>query len=188
MFDDKFENKLKEHAGELFGQDGALPAGHRQRFEGRLRKLLEKQDHFFKDEEVAESVEQTENAKEVRLSGKSISLKKWLITVVAAAAILAGFVFLLNPFTEEQQDSELADVRNYYNMKLEEQVDVTKQLIRHVDQPHQEVLLANVEYIENEPIPDLQVPDDEYIVFVASVYASKIETLQNIQEIIRENI
>ncbi|MDR2916835.1 MAG: hypothetical protein LBV74_18735 [Tannerella sp.] len=187
MFDDKFENRLREHAGELFGPGKEPPAGHRARFEQRLKEL-EAGQNVPGNKEMSGSIMQTENASEVQKSGRIITLKKRLITAVAAAAILAGFVFLLNPFAEKQQDSELADVRNYYNMKLEEQADLTRQLIQHVDKTHREVLLANVEYIENEPIPELQIPDDEYIILIASVYTNKIETLRNIQEVIRENI
>ena len=129
---------------------------------------------------------QTENTDEGYKSGMVISFKKRFIATVAAAAIFDGFIFLLNPFTGKQQGSELADVRNYYNMKLEEQADATRQLIRQVDKTHREVLLANVEYVENEPVPDLQIPDDEYIILIVSVYTNKIETLRNIQEVIRE--
>jgi hypothetical protein len=42
-----------------------------------------------------------------------------------------------------------------------------------------------VEFIENKPVPDIQIPDDEYIILIASFYTRKIETLQNIQNIIK---
>ncbi|MDR0574511.1 MAG: hypothetical protein LBG96_10870 [Tannerella sp.] len=187
MFDDKFENRLRGHARKLFGQAKEPPSGHRARFEQRLKEFVVEQD-VPGHKKMFGSMAQTKNTDEAYQSGMVISLKKRFITTVAAAAILAVFIFLLNPFTEKRQGSELADVRNYYNMKLEEQTDATRQLIQQMDEAHREVLLANVEYIENEPIPDLQIPDDEYIILIASVYTNKIETLRNIQKVIRENI
>ena len=160
MFDTQLENRLKENAGMIFGQGKEPPAGHRERFEQRLK------------------------ARVIRKSGRVAVWKTGLITT-AAAAVLTGFIFLLNPFAVKQQNTELADVRNYYNMLLEEEVETTLQLIQQVDETLREILLDNVELIENEPIPDVQITDDEYIILVASLYTNKIEILQNMQNIIR---
>ncbi|MDR2147332.1 MAG: hypothetical protein LBE91_12815 [Tannerella sp.] len=154
MFENQLENRLRENAGAIFGQEKELPAGHRERFERRLKER---------------------------------SNRKWkirLIATVAAAAVIAGFVFFPNLFAAKQQNDEPANVRSYYNMLLKEQAEATRQLIRQVDETHREVLYANVELIENNPAPDVQLPDDEYVILIADFYRNKIERLQNIQDII----
>ncbi|MDR1221902.1 MAG: hypothetical protein LBL07_03365 [Tannerella sp.] len=166
MSDSKLEQKIREHFGEIFGSDLELPSGHRERFERQLKSAGQR-------------------GRDAQKAGR---LKKWLIASVAAAAAVTGFLLLTDPSAESRSGPELADVRNYYSMQLEEQVDATRQLIRHVDEAHREELLADIEQIENEPVPDVQIPDDEYIVLIAGVYTKKIETLRNLQDIIRENI
>ncbi|MDR0743377.1 MAG: hypothetical protein LBF05_03350 [Tannerella sp.] len=203
MSDSKLESKIREYAEEIFGKDVELPSGHRERFEQRLKELHTGCEAGNRQE--AGSTEQR--------SGKVISFKKWIyrtrhnfvkrsgrirsqdniarsiIASVAVAVVIAGFVFLLNPSAgSSQPNQELANVRNYYNMQLEEQLDATRQLIRQVDGAYREILLANIEQIKNEPLPDVQITDDEYIVLIADVYTGKIEVLQNLQNIIRENI
>jgi len=162
------ENRIKENAEAIFEPDMELPDGHRQRFEQRLETV-----RVGQGEETA---------------GKSDKIASWkigFITTVVVAAALIGFVFLLNPFAKEQNRNALADVRNYYNMQLEEQADATRNLILQVDETHRETLFANVDFIENEPLPDVQITDDEYIILIADFYSTKIETLQNIQNIIK---
>jgi len=168
MYDIQFEKRLKENAETIFGQGKKLPAGHRQRFELRLKE-------FNSGLTVKSTVKK-------RKAWKTLSL-----AIVSAAAILAGIVFLWNPFAENQPNTELIEVRNYYNMLLEEQAEATRQLIMQVDENQREILFSNVELIENEPTPEVQIPDDEYIILIASFYTNKIESLQNIQEIIRMN-
>jgi len=96
-------------------------------------------------------------------------------------------MFLPDLFVEELESQELADVRNYYSMQLEEQIEATKLLIQNVNEEYRKDLLDNIEQIGNEPVPDVQIPDDEYIVLIANVYSNKIEVLQNLQDLIREN-
>jgi hypothetical protein len=201
MPDNKLENKIREHVGEIFGRSKEPPAGHRGRFEQRLKELRVDSETVSRKGagcpvRVEEdgytgntaSVEPSEQSGIVQKTGKVISLKKWLVASVAVAAVVSVFLFLSDLSYGSQPSPELADVRNYYNMQLEEQVDVTRQLVQHVDKAHREALLANIEQIENEPVPVVQIPDDEYIVLIADVYTNKIETLQNLQNIIRENI
>lgn len=193
MSDNKLENKIREQAGEIFGKDRELPSGHRERFERQLDEL-----HTGRragDCQEAGCPAHAENVTwagqmggKPQKSGKVISLVKWLATSAAVAAVVAALVFLPDPSAANQPDSKLADIRNYYTMQLEEQVDATKQLIQRVDEVHREALLANIRQIENEPVPDVQITDDEYIVLIAGVYTHKIETLQNLQNIIKENI
>ena len=172
---DKFESNIKKHAGEIFGHDKELPAGHRERFEQRLKA-------FTKPETA------TEQAVIQRKSGKVIQLKKALIAAIAAAAVITGFIILYDSPVEKLESSELADVRNYYSMQLEALVDETKLLIQNIDSKYKKDLLVSIKRIENEPIPDVQIPDDEYIVLIAGIYSNKIEVLQNLQDLIKENI
>jgi hypothetical protein len=190
MSDQSLENKIKKHADAIFGGDVALPSGHRERFKQRLKELNDMtQAAFPEDTELTENVRSAGQPETRQKPGKVLSFKKRLIISVAVAAVMAGFVFLLNLFVEKYQpDQKLADVRNYYKMQLEIQVDETRRLIQHVDETYREALLANIEQIENEPLPDVLITDDEYIVLIAGIYTRKIETLQNVQNIIKENI
>ena len=178
MLDGKFENKIRNHADKIFGQGKEPPVGHRERFEQRLKVEYAKTTAAEEDVEAVVTV---------RKSDKAISLRKVLIAAISTAAVIAGFIMLISTPTEEFQASELADVRNYYNMRLEEQIDATKLLIQNIDEPeHRDVLLANIEHIKSITVPDVQITDDEYIVLIASVYTNKIETLQNLQDLLRE--
>ena len=170
MIKNHLEKRLRENAETVFSQGKEPPAGHRERFEQRLKALDRRQDTFFPN---------TTTPRQFTAG------KKWLVAT-AAAAVIAGFMFLLNPFSNEYQRSELADVRNYYSMRLGEEADVTRQLIQYVDETHQSILIANVEYIENEMIPDMQLTNDDYIKLLVGFYTNKIEILQNLQNIIIE--
>jgi hypothetical protein len=179
MYNNQFEDRLKEHAETLFGQGKEPPAGHRARFEQRLREMDVANNRAF------DSTTQTGRAEVTHKSGKTVLWKAWLITTVAAAAVLIGVVCLLHPFSAEQQSPTIADVRNYYSVLLEEQAESTRQLIQQVDETNRKVLFDEVDLVENDPLPDIQIPDDEYIVLIASFYTYKIEELQNIQNIIK---
>ena len=189
MNNNQFETKLKKHANDIFGMGKELPDGHRERFEQRLKD-------FSSQLRNADSLQSNSNDNEETLftenqqinPGKTVLWKKWLITTATTAAILAGIVFILNPFAVEQQSQTLTNVRNYYNILLEEETVATRLLIQQVDEVNQEILLANVDLIKNDPLPDVQMPDDDYIVLIAEFYMYKIEILQNIQDAIRTNI
>ena len=179
MLNDKLENKIIKHAGEVFGQAKEPLAGHRERFEQRLIA------------HEAEAIDSAESDAPVIIhkNGKVIQLKKALIAAITAAAVIAGFIVLSDSPVEKSQGTELADVRNYYSMQFEDLVDSTKLLIQKIDiEEHKAFLLTNIEQIENEPIPDVQITDNEYIVLIAMVYTNKIEALQIMQNSIRENI
>ena len=185
MFEDKFENEIKKRAGEIFGQEINLPAGHRERFEQRLR---EQNAADASDASVTEILEDNKDAAIVAHNqNKVIPLRK-IIATIAAAAIFVGFLIIHNIQADDSPSTELAEVRNYYNLLLEEQIDATKQLIQNIDEEgRREALLENIEQI-NSPIPEVQMPDDEYIILIANVYTSKIESLQDLQDILKDNI
>ena len=162
MHDNQLEDKLKVNAEVIFGHGKELSPGHRERFEQRLKKL---------------------NAGQKESPGMT---KKtiWITTSVAAASILFGVVFLLGPHTKKPQETELSIVHSYYHLLLEEKAFVTRQLIQHIDESQRGILYSNVEFIENEPVPEIQLPDSELIKFITSFYSKKIETLENLQNII----
>ena len=190
MNNNQFETKLKKHADDLFGKEKELPDGHRERFEQRLKDFsLQKNNIGISQSDSNDNADTLfAVSKQQSNPGKTVLWKKWLITTVATAAVLAGIVFILNPFAKEQQNQELTYVRNYYNILLEEETVATRLLIQQVDEVNQEILLANVDLIENDQLPEVQMPDEDYIVLIAGFYMYKIEILQSIQSAIKTNI
>ena len=179
MFDDKFEKIIKSHSGEIFGHGIEPSAEHRERFEQRLRMECTK-ENVHRDG--------MGTVVDMQVSGKVLPLKRFLVAAISTAAVIAGIIILVFLSADKTQGTELADVQNYYNMRLEEQVDAAKLLVQNIDEEeHRMFLLANIEKIESIPVPDVQITDDEYIVLIANVYSDKIEALQNIQSLLREN-
>ena len=203
MYNNHFEAILKKHAGYLFGKEKELPAGHRERFEQRLNCHVERSRNistlnnmrFLRFGQNDKRNGRNDTKKDLSSIGvkqrsnpiKAITRKKWLITTIAVAAVFIGFIFLLNPFAAKQQGTTLADVRNYYSMLLEEEALTTLLLIQQVDEVNREILLANVDLIENDPLPEVQITDEDYIILIADFYTTKIESLQNMQDIIMTN-
>ena len=177
MSKNQLEEQIRKNAETVFSQGKEPPAGHRERFEQRLKELEGRQEAGNDYPFIVASARSPKYKMAVG--------KKWLIATITAA-VLAGFMFLLNPFSNEYQCSELIEVRNYYCMLLEEEADVTRQLIQNVDETYRETLFANVELIENDMIPDIQVTNDDYIKIIVSFYTNKIEILQNLQNVIIE--
>ena len=184
MFEDKFENEIKKHAGEIFGQEINLPAGHREKFEQRLR------EQNTADATNADTTEILEDAKGAAIVAnnqrKVVPLRK-IIAAIAAAAVFVGFIIIHNIQIDDSQSTELAEVRNYFNFLLEEQVEATKLLVSKIEEEdYRKFLNSNIEQIENTAVPDVQITDEDYIVLIANVYTDKIEALQNMQNIIKE--
>jgi len=178
------ENQLRENADAIFGRGAELPAGHRERFEQRLKEFSSAQEGF-KDKTLSDSLDAIPASNLSKKAEIIVKRKKWVIAIVAAAAVIAGFVFLLNPFAEKPQKSELALVRSYYRLLFEEQAEITRELIQQVDETHRDILYTNVKLIENTPVPEVQLTDDEHILLIADFYKNKIEKLQNLQNLIK---
>jgi len=176
MINSQFEKQLRDNAEAVFGQGRSLPVGHRERFEQRLKSCnVEQKD--VRDNKTLIS-------RTAGNSGKFALWKTWVVASVVAAAVFAGLAVLLNPFAKKSQRIELAELCYYYNIQLEEQAAYTRQLIKQVDETNRGILFANVDYIENEPIPDVQLSDDDLLLLIIRFYENKIETLQNIQDLI----
>jgi hypothetical protein len=185
MSDNRIENEIKKHAGEIFGQEISLPTGHRERFEQRLRGLNGTE---ATNEDVTEIPDDNKDAAIVAYNQRKVVPLRKIITAIAIAAVFAGFGIINNIQIDDSQSTELAEVLSYYSLLLEEQIDATKQLVQNIDEEgRRESLLENIERI-NSPIPDVQMPDDEYIILIANVYTSKIESLQDLQNILKDNI
>jgi len=180
MIDSQLEEQLRDNAEAVFGKGKELPAGHRERFEQRLKSFREGRKDV-QGNRILNPIRQVVGKSKL---GKIISSKKWLVASVAVAALLAGFVFVLNPFEIKTQSDSLVDLCYYYNIQIKEQAAYTRQLISQVDETNREILFANVDFIENEPIPDVQLSDDDYCLLITNFYENKIETLQNIQDLI----
>ena len=192
MLDDRFESEVKKHAGDIFGQNCELPEGHRERFEQRLKarrgNLMDDNEQKYiisEPEKELDNIPDTETVKQKK--GIFIQFEKWFAGAAAVAAVIACFIFLTDTTTEEQDGSRIEDVRNYYSMQLEEQVDATKTLAQGIrEEKYRDALLVNIERIESEPVPDVVMPDDDYIVLMANIYTKKIEVLKNIQSNIKD--
>jgi len=192
MLDDRFESEVKKHTGDIFGQNCELPGGHRERFEQRLKarrgNLTDDNEQKYiisEPENELDNIPDTETVKQKK--GIFIQFEKWFAGAAAVAAVIAGFIFLTDTTTDEQDGSRIEDVRNYYSMQLEEQVDATKTLAQGIrEEKYRDALLVNIERIESEPVPDVVMPDDDYIVLMANIYTKKIEVLKNIQSNIKD--
>lgn len=159
---EQIEKKIRAHAVEIFG--GTLPEGHRERFEQRLRTSAAA-------------------ARGGKASGKRPSTR-WQIA--AAAAMLAGALILWNR-PAEGGATALAEVRNYYEMQLASQAEAVRQQALSLDGVCRETLLEHIAQIENAPTPEVQIPDDDYIVLIVHLYEDRRDALQHIQQIIEMN-
>ena len=184
MLDDRFENEIKKHAENIFGKGSELPEGHRERFEQRLKERRNSSTDND-DRSKSEIVPDTGIVKQKK--GIIVQFEKWFAGAAAVAAVIIGFIFLKDTTAEDNDAPRIEDVRNYYSMQLEEQVEATKLLVSKVDEEdYRKFLSSNIEQIENTGVPDVQVTDEEYIVLIANVYTDKIEALQNMQNILKE--
>jgi len=159
MKTERLEQQIREHAGSIFGKE--LPSGHRDRFEARLDT-----------------------------GARTFPLRKTALYLTAIAAAVAGIVFMAGYHTTaaEEPDTRIADVRNYYDVQLEEQTDATIELLQDLNQADNHFLLANIEQLRNQPLPDVQLTDDDYIILIAQVYTRRLESLQQIQDAIKSTI
>ncbi|MDR0758346.1 MAG: hypothetical protein LBF85_10955 [Tannerella sp.] len=152
---DMLEKKIREHATTVFG--GEIKAGHRERFAGKLA------------------------AKRNRRMATVRSITA--CTSVAAAIIVA--VFLLKPFirpVDNRDDEPFDDVRNYYNMLLENEIESAEQLLLSVDNRYREEILQDIEFIRTEA--SFPENGEQNEILLVNIYSSKIEALQHIQNIL----
>jgi hypothetical protein len=122
------EQKIRNHAGEIFGNEPA--AGHRERFAGKLAA--------------------GKNQKQLLIPWYKLS------GYVAAAVVLISVVLVWqwNMQRDEIQEDLLVDVRNYYTMQLDNEVATLKQLLQEVDANESDKLWKDIEAIREEPVQE----------------------------------
>jgi hypothetical protein len=120
------EQKIRDHAGEIFGNEPA--DGHRERFAGKLA---------------------------ARKKGKRIAWKKFA-GYVAAAAILTGLLIASPWRTppDDGQEESPQEVRNYYALQLEHEADGIRQLLQKMDAVEREKIRKDIASIQEEPVQE----------------------------------
>ena len=66
-------------------------------------------------------------------------------------------------------------------MKLDHELEATRALIGDTDNEDRRALLEELQAMQAEDVPDVQLPDDERITLIVRVYTSKIDALKQIQ-------
>ncbi|MDR2120240.1 MAG: hypothetical protein LBP64_05115 [Tannerella sp.] len=156
---DMLEKKIREHAEAVFGSEPA--AGHRERFAGKLA---------------------------ARRKRRTTLLRRITACVTAAAAIVAA-VFLLKTgfeYGDGQDEESFDDVRNYYAMLLEDEIESTEQLLPALDNGYREDIRRDIASIRAETAFAEYGERNE--ILLVRVYSSKIEALQHIRNIISEHL
>ena len=73
------------------------------------------------------------------------------------------------------------EVQRYYAMKLDHELEATRALIGDTENEDRRALLEELQAMQVEGVPDVQLPDDERITLIVRVYTSKIDALKHIQ-------
>ena len=156
---DLFEQKIKEHADDVFRNEPA--DGHRERFAAKLASQ--------------------------KKSERIIKMRKMIVYVAATAAVLTGVIFFtLSSQTHAENGDSLAEVQNYYAMLFDDKVSEIKVLREHVDDEDKTTVLNDIERMKVETDRTLQMTDEENIPFVVGLYSTKIEALEHIRDILFE--
>jgi hypothetical protein len=156
---DMLEKKIREHAGAVFG--GELKAGHRERFAGKLAAKRNRRTALVRSITVC--------------------------SAALAAAVIVAAVFLPTTFVrpaDSWDDEPFGDVRNYYQMLLEEEIESTEQLLPAVDSRHREEIRQDIEFIRAETA--FAENGEQNKILLVNIYSSKIEALQHIRNILSE--
>jgi len=152
-----FENKIKEHAGEIFGNEPV--SGHRERFAEKL--ALQKKTN-------------------------RVPVRKIIIYAVSTAAILIGIVFFIqSPTTTTENGDTFTEVQNHYAILFEDKIADVKDLLEQIDSQDKIAVLKDIEKMKTETALTLQTTEEENIPFVVGLYSSKIEALEHIRCILQ---
>ncbi|MDR1984031.1 MAG: hypothetical protein LBQ28_04315 [Prevotellaceae bacterium] len=151
------EKKIRENTNEIFGNEPS--DGHRERFAEKL-SIMQKPKRIF--------------------------LTPYL-KYVAAAAIIVATLFVFKPETAENdntayENTRIVEVERYYAMRLDEEIDVTKELLKNIDKQYSSEILGDIQLmrIDKGNLPNA-LNDDRKAAIIVSVYSKKIESLKNIQ-------
>jgi hypothetical protein len=153
------ENKIREHAEEIFGSEPLK--GHRDRFADRLG-IVKRQ--------------------------KRIPIYR-IMTYVSVAAVFAGCVFFVHRAfkTDSMLDIEpLYEVQNFYSMQLQEKIEGIEQLLQQVDEEDRIALKKDIESLQEEAEFLIQDTDEKNTAFIVMTYSTKIEALQHIHNLLTD--
>ncbi|MDR2652487.1 MAG: hypothetical protein LBC68_09285 [Prevotellaceae bacterium] len=148
------EKKISENINEIFGSKPE--DGHRERFAAKLSSLQKPKRRTF---------------------------KLYLKYVAAAAAVVVAFFALRTENIEtEYDDMQIAEVKQYYKMQLNDEIDATKELLQNIDEQYRNEILGDIKLME---IDDNKIPnaldDERKAALIVSIYRRKIESLHSLQ-------
>ncbi|MDR2065238.1 MAG: hypothetical protein LBP85_05990 [Prevotellaceae bacterium] len=151
------EKKIKENKNEIFG--GKPENGHRARFAAKL-SLMQKP--------------------------KRISFMPYLKYIAAAAVVAVAFFIFKTEKTKNGvtafNDVHIDEVKQYYAMQLNNEIDATKELLKNIDEQYRNEILSDIKLME---IAENKIPnaldDERKAALIVSVYRRKIEWLHNLQ-------
>ncbi|MDL2238566.1 hypothetical protein LJC69_03105 [Bacteroidales bacterium OttesenSCG-928-K22] len=142
--------------------------GHEQRFEQRL------QEHY---------------------SGKKKQRRYLMKSAVAAALVLLLLIplFIINNQQIDEANTELADVKKYYQSKLENEIRELQPLLENYDEELRAEIIAELEKIQNstEKVTDIiyeteNIPNETLVASTAKVYINSIESVRRIHNSLNE--
>lgn len=172
----RLEHTIKTHSHEIFAC-GEPKDGHRERFARRLEAL-----HAATTSEVGTDTHLTHETKANNRRNRMWRILTGVVTT--AAAVMAGiWLFTSRPEMTAPLSSEdsPADVQNHYAMLFENELETTKQLLSLMDGNERAKVLEELETMEAEQMPEVQMTDEHKITLIVSVYSSRITALQQIQ-------
>jgi hypothetical protein len=158
--DNLLENKIREHAAEIFGSEPML--GHRDRFAEKLQAVGGK---------------------------KQMPIRK-IIGYLSVAAVFAGCIFFVRDlFIADYavEEESLYEVQTYYAMQLQDKIDDIEQLLQRLDEQDRATLISDIEAMQQEADLSIRESDEKNIELIVTTYSPKIETLEHIHNILSAN-
>lgn len=160
--ENKLEERLRAEAAEIFAAD-APPAGHRERFAGRLDAWRESR----------------------RRRRRTWRLTLGAVTLAAAVVLAAVWLWpaagTVSDGADDASESPI-EVQRYYAMRLDDELEATRALIdRHPDSDDRRELLDELHAMQADEMPDVQLADGDRITLIVRVYSTKIDALKRIQ-------
>jgi hypothetical protein len=155
---DMLEKKIREQAETVFNSEPG--AGHRERFAGKLAARRKRRTAIFRSLAVCTGV---------------------------AAAFLVAVLLIKTVFQpgDSREEESFDEVRNYYGMLLEDEIESTEQLLSTVDDCYRESIRKDIEFIRTDTFFPENGEQNKFL--LVSMYSSKIEALQHIQNILSEH-
>lgn len=172
----RLEHTIKTHSHEIFAC-GEPKDGHRERFARRLEAL-----HAATTSGIRTDTHVTHETKANNRRNRVWRILTAVVTT-AAAVIAAFWLFTSRPEMTAPISSEdsPADVQKHYAMLFENELETTKQMLSLMDGNERSKVLEELETMEAEPMPDVQMTDEHKITLIVNIYSSRISALQQIQ-------